>query len=119
MALVNAVASYNNSVHDLTKQPPALSRHNAPPAHLCVATHSNVSNKVNVKDLKLADGLDDCPPPPAYVGLDGTLWAVESILNSKTTKRDGTFLLVHWTSFDGPYDDTWEPLRNLLHLHPP
>jgi hypothetical protein len=33
----------------------------------------NVSNKVNVKDLKLADGLDDCPPPPVRVGLDGTL----------------------------------------------
>lgn len=76
----------------------------------------NVSNKVNVKDLKLAEGLDDCPPPPVHVGLDGTLWAVESILNSKTTKKDGTFLLVHWTGLNGPNDNTWEPLRNLLHL---
>jgi hypothetical protein len=46
-----------------------------------------VSNSVNVKDLKAAEDLDDCPPPPVHVGLDGTLWAVDSTNGGKERRE--------------------------------
>ena len=74
-----------------------------------------VSKHVNVKDIKVATGLDDCPPPPVHVSADGTLWAVESIVDARKTKGK-TYVLVRWTGFNDPKDNTWEPLENLRHL---
>jgi hypothetical protein len=49
------------------------------------------------------------------VGTDGTLWAVDKVLDSRVTKGK-TYLLVHWAGYDGPNDNTWEPIENLRHL---
>jgi hypothetical protein len=64
-------------------------------------------------NIKVATGLDDCPPPPVHVSADGILWAEESIVNARKTKGD---VLVGWTGFNDPKDNTWEPLENLRHL---
>jgi hypothetical protein len=62
-----------------------------------------VSSRVNVKDIKVATGLDDCPaPPPVHVDSDGTLWAVESILDARETNNGKTYVLVRWTGLNDP-----------------
>jgi hypothetical protein len=69
-----------------------------------------VSKHVNVKDIKVATGLDDCPPP-LHVSADNTLWAVESIVDAHKTKGETYVTLVRWTGFNDPKDNTWEPLE--------
>jgi hypothetical protein len=73
-----------------------------------------VSNHINLKHIKVGGELDNCPPPPVHVGTDGALWAVDKVVDSRVTK--GSLLLVHRTGYDGPNDNTWEPIENLRHL---
>ncbi|KAI0996428.1 hypothetical protein K3495_g11753 [Podosphaera aphanis] len=54
--------------------------------------------------------------PQQAIGLDAEgneLWAIDQILDSKQTKRDGFCYLIQWRGSENQ-GNTWEPLRNVV-----
>jgi hypothetical protein len=75
---------------------------------------TRVHRRINVKNLRPAEGLDCDKPPPVQVGRSGVEYAVEGITDHK--RRSGqTYVFVKWVGAGWP--QTWEPLANVRHLH--
>lgn len=52
------------------------------------------------------------PAPPIAIDAEGhKLWAIETILKSSRTRKDGFRYLIKWRGFDEP---SWEPLHNVI-----
>jgi hypothetical protein len=57
-------------------------------------------------------GQFNLPPPPITIDTSGNiLYAIEKILKSKRTKRDGFQYLIKWRGYDKP---SWQPLHNVV-----
>ena len=78
------------------------------------STHHAVFNQDLLQPFKpgaFPNQIASPPPPPDIV--DGEEeWEVESILDSRFSRRQLQYL-VRWTGYDDPSSDTWEPADGL------